>query len=61
MIVATPPVLMIGVVKGAEDDILIKGGEHTEIASKNNLVVFYNTETLTEGKQSVTDIITLDK
>jgi len=58
---ATPAALMMGAGKGAENGILYKGGEHIEIASKVNTVVFDKTGTITEGKPSVTDIIPFNK
>jgi Cu+-exporting ATPase len=57
--IATPAALMMGAGKGAENGILIKGGEYLEIAKKVKTVVFDKTGTLTRGKPSVTDIIAL--
>lgn len=57
--IATPAALMMGAGKGAENGILIKGGEYLEIATKVKTVVFDKTGTLTRGKPSVTDIIAL--
>src|SRR6476660_842429 len=56
---ATPAALMMGAGKGAENGILYKGGEYIEIANKVNTVVFDKTVTLTAGRPSVTDIVTL--
>jgi Cu+-exporting ATPase len=57
--VATPAALMVGVGKGAEAGILIRGGEVLERARKLNVVVFDKTGTLTRGEPNVTDIVPL--
>ncbi len=56
---ATPIAIVVGTGKGAENGLLIKGGEHLERSMKLTTVVFDKTGTLTEGKPSVTDIITM--
>lgn len=55
--IATPAALMVGVGKGAEAGILIRGGEYLERAQNLTVVVFDKTGTLTKGEPSVTDVI----
>jgi len=57
--VATPAALMVGVGKGAENGILIRGGEVLERAQNLSVVVFDKTGTLTKGEPSVTDVVAL--
>ncbi len=55
---ATPISLMVGIGKGAENGILIRSGDALETAQKLNTVVLDKTGTITEGKPSLTDLIT---
>lgn len=56
---ATPTAIMVGTGKGAENGILIKGGEHLETAYKLNAIILDKTGTITKGQPEVTDIISL--
>ncbi len=56
---ATPTAIIVGVGKGAESGILIKNAESLEKLHQANVLVLDKTGTLTEGKPTVTDIISL--
>ena len=54
---ATPTAIMVGIGKGAENNILIKDAEALELAYKMNALVLDKTGTITEGKPMVGDIL----
>jgi Cu+-exporting ATPase len=56
---ATPTAIMVGTGRGAEQGILIKGGESLEMMYKVNAVMIDKTGTLTEGRPVVADIVAL--
>lgn len=53
---ATPTAIMVGVGKGAENNILIKDAESLELAHKVNAIILDKTGTITEGKPMVTNL-----
>ncbi|MCX8181902.1 MAG: heavy metal translocating P-type ATPase [Candidatus Methanomethyliaceae archaeon] len=56
---ATPTAIMVGLGKGAEMGILIKGGEVLEKVRKLTTIVFDKTGTLTQGRPRVVKVVDL--
>lgn len=54
---ATPMSIMVGIGKGAQNGLLIKNAEVLEMANKINVLITDKTGTLTEGKPSVSKIV----
>ena len=57
---ATPTAIMVGTGKGAEQGILIKGGESLERIQAVRAVLLDKTGTITKGKPELTDVVALD-
>jgi len=56
---ATPTAIMVGTGKGAEQGILIKGGESLERIQAVRAILLDKTGTITRGKPSLTDVYAL--
>ncbi|MBL7079913.1 heavy metal translocating P-type ATPase [Candidatus Bathyarchaeota archaeon] len=54
--IATPTAILVGSAKGAENGILIKGGDYLEKTRELQAIAFDKTGTLTKGEIAVTDV-----
>jgi Cu+-exporting ATPase len=57
---ATPTAIMVGTGKGAENGVLIRGGESLETAHKLTSIIMDKTGTLTKGSPELTDVVAAD-
>jgi Cu+-exporting ATPase len=58
--IATPTAILVGAAVGAQNGILIKGGDYLEKTRELQAIVFDKTGTLTKGELAVTDIVSAD-
>lgn len=58
--IATPTAILVGAAKGAENGILIKGGDYLEKTRELQAIVFDKTGTLTKGNLTVTEVVSDD-
>ena len=58
--IATPTAILVGAAKGAQNGILIKGGDYLEKTRELQAIAFDKTGTLTKGELAVTDIVADD-
>jgi Cu+-exporting ATPase len=59
--IATPAALLVGTGNAAKRGILVKGGEAVEAASHVDTILLDKTGTITEGKQSLVEVIGDDR
>jgi Cu+-exporting ATPase len=58
---ATPTAIMVGIGRGAEMGIVIKGGAALETAGRIDAVILDKTGTITRGRPEVTDVIAVGR
>jgi Cu+-exporting ATPase len=58
---ATPTAIMVGTGKGAENGVLIKGGQALEMAYRLQVIILDKTGTVTKGQPEVTDVVAADR